>query len=159
MCNGSATWPLKRPDKIRWIFKNRILRNWSCLLKPIYRLKTLTCNVKRWSFVSGLAKSLKCALKWKLYRVSQKFVPLLYKSVTQCNWTWSAHNLNQSCDFRSNLIFHIYFLCQLLTWNSICVISRQRCAARVNFPAIYFLHFVARNARTLNLFYVNILKD
>ena len=32
-------------------------------------------------------------------------------------------------------------------------------AARVNFPAIYFLHFVARNARTPNLFCVNILKD
>ena len=39
------------------------------------------------------------------YRVSQKFVPLLYKSVTQYDWTWSAHNLNQSCDFQSNLIF------------------------------------------------------
>ena len=43
--------------------------------------------------------------------------------------------------------------------NSIGVISRQRSAARVNFPAIYFLHFVARNARTPNLFRVNILKD
>ena len=41
-----------------------------------------------------------------LYKVSQKFVPLLYKSVTQYNWTGLAHNLNQSCDFQSNLIFH-----------------------------------------------------
>ena len=73
----------------------------------------------------------KCPLwQYSAYRVSQKFVPLLYKSVTQYNWR-----------------------------NSICVISRQRCAARVNFPAIYFLHFVARNARTPNLFRVNILKD
>ena len=30
---------------------------------------------------------------------------------------------------------------------------------RVNFPSIYFLHFVARSARTPNLFCVNILKD
>ena len=28
-----------------------------------------------------------------VYRVSQKFVPLLYKSVTQYDWTLSAHNL------------------------------------------------------------------
>ena len=50
-------------------------------------------------------------------------------------------------------------MCHLSTRNSICVISRQRCAARVNIPATYFLHFPTRNTRTPNLFCVNILKD
>ena len=30
----------------------------------------------------------------------------VYTSVAQYNWTWSAYNLNKSCDFQSYLIFH-----------------------------------------------------
>ena len=53
-------------------------------------------------------------LKFRIYRVSQKFVPLLYKSVFQCDWTWSENYLNKSCDFQSNSLFS-YLLCHLLT--------------------------------------------
>ena len=50
------------------------------------------------------------------------------------------------------MLFNIsYFLCHLF--------SLQSCAARVNFPAIYFLYFVARNSRPPSLFFVNIVKD
>ena len=95
--------------------------------------------------------------KQATYRVSQKFVPLLYKSVTQYDWTWSAHNLNQSCDFQSNLLFHTSCV---IFWLEIRLCNfppKVRCAS--NFPAIYFCHFVTRNARATNLFCVNILED
>ena len=50
----------------------------------------------------------------KVYRVSQKFVPLLYKSVFQYDWTWYANQLIKSCVFQSNSLSS-YLLCHPLT--------------------------------------------
>ena len=88
------------------------LRARRCFRKE--RKENKTTSVYRLVFSYWIMATILATLKKKLshsqwpkwdYRVSQKFVPLLYKSVTQYDWTWSAHNLNQSCDFQSNLIF------------------------------------------------------
>ena len=55
------------------------------------------------------------AVLWaELYRVSQKFVPLLRKSVFQYDWTWHTNHFNKSCVFQYNSLFS-YLLCHLLT--------------------------------------------
>ena len=87
MRNGSASWPLKLPNKTRWIFENKILTNWSMVsLKAYLSLKkTLTCNVKRWFFVSYLAKSLQYALKWKLQTLLHKVLVQDSSSICRTN--------------------------------------------------------------------------
>ena len=74
-----------------------------------------------------------------IYRVSQKFVPLLYKSVFQYDWTWYAIHFNKSCVFQSNSLFS-YLLYHILTQYSICVLPRQRCACASIFSGLFFLY-------------------
>ena len=91
------------------------------------------------------------------YRVSQKFVRLLYKSVTQYDWTWSAYNLNKSCDFQSNLIFHTS--CAIF-WLEIWLCNfapRVRCTSKFS-RHIFFLFCSPKCSNSL-LVFVNILKD
>ena len=74
-----------------------------------------------------------------IYRVSQKFVPLLYKSVFQYDWTWYAIHFNKSCVFQSNSLFS-YLLYHTLTQYSICVLPRQRCACASIFSSLFFFY-------------------
>ena len=111
---------------------------------------------KLWYFLSNYTspETLKKA-KW-IYRVSQKFVPLLYnfstiglgKQITETKFV-----------FQSNSPFS-YLLCQFFDSNIRFVHFRAKGArARVYFPATYFSYFIARIARTPSLFFVNITKN
>ena len=88
-----------------------------------------------------------------VYRVSQKFFPLIHKSVMQYDWTWKENSLNKSCVFQSSLIFHT--LCAIFWLEySIFTLSGQRCACESKFSRhIFFLYFAPRIARTPPLFF------
>ena len=133
--------------------------------KPIFMLPTVFMIIitkrsklffKLWYFLSNYTspETLKKA-KW-IYRVSQKFVPLLYnfstiglgKQITETKFV-----------FQSNSPFS-YLLCQFFDSNIRFVHFRAKGArARVYFPATYFLYSIARIARTPSLIFVNITKD
>ena len=67
MRDGSATWPLKNlPNKIRWIFEKKILKNWSCVLKPIYRLKIPHLECKKVTFCFWSCEELEICAKMKI---------------------------------------------------------------------------------------------
>ena len=72
-----------------------------------------------------------------IYRVSQKFVPLLYKSVFQYDWTWYAIHFNKSCVFQSNSLFS-YLLYHILSNIRFVYFRAKGARARVYFPAFFF---------------------
>ena len=71
-----------------------------------------------------------------IYRVSQKFVPLLYKSVFQYDWTWYAIQFNKSCVFQSNSLFS-YLLYHILSNIRFVYFRAKGARARVYFPAFF----------------------
>ena len=90
----------------------------------------------------------------KVYRVSQKFVPLLYKSVFQYDWTWYANQLIKSCVFQSNSLSS-YLLCHPLTriFDLCIVLGRQRCACASIFTSHIILYFITRITGTPPFFF------
>ena len=73
-----------------------------------------------------------------IYRVSQKFVPLLYKSVFQYDWTWYAIHFNKSCVFQSNSLFS-YLLYHIFSNIRFVYFRAKGVRARVYFPAFFFV--------------------
>ena len=92
------------------------------------------------------------------YRVSQKFVPLLHKSVFQYDWTWHTNHFNKSCVFQYNSLFS-YLLCHLLTRIFDLCTSALKVRVREYMFQPHFLYFITLIARTPSLFFVNTTKD
>ena len=96
-----------------------------------------------------------------LYRVFQKLVPLLYKSVLSISVRLNLvrKTKNKSCDFQSNSIFS-YLLCYLLTRIfDLCTAAPKVRVREYIFQSFFCLYFIARIAQTPSLFFVNIKKD
>ena len=95
----------------------------------------------------------------RLYRVSQKFVPLLYKSVFS-----TIELLKQMIEAKvvSFNLIHYFYTCCAIFWHeySICVLPHQRCLCASIFSShIFFFYVIVWIARTASLYFVNITKD